>query len=223
MALEFTFLGQSGFLFDDGTHKVVIDPFLTDNPLAVHKPEDIECKTILLTHGHGDHVGDTVAIAQSNGATVIGCYEVSEWAGGQGLETLGGNPGGKIKTDWGWMAFTQAVHSSSYSGAYMGAACGIVLSMGGVTVYHCGDTALFSDMKLIGEIYGPDVALVPIGDVYTMGPELGTMAAEWIGAKVAIPIHYKTFPILAQNADGFRPEGVEVKVLEPGETWSFGS
>ncbi|MHC4548210.1 MAG: metal-dependent hydrolase [Planctomycetota bacterium] len=222
MALEMTFLGHAGFLFDDGTSKVALDPFLTGNPVARHKPGDIECKTVLLTHGHEDHVGDTVAIAKANGATVIGCFEISLWAAEQGLETIGTNPGGKVTTEWGWAAWTQAFHSSSHGGRYMGTACGIVLHMGGVTVYHCGDTGLFGDMRMIGEIYRPDVTCVPIGDLFTMGPELATKAAEWIGAKVAIPIHYQTFPILAQDASGFRPQGVEVKVLEPGESWSFG-
>ena len=104
----------------------------------------------------------------------------------------------------------------------MGVACGVVVHLGGVTFYHCGDTGLFSDMKMLGEIYKPDIAAIPIGDLYTMGAELGTKAAEWIAPKVAIPIHYKTFPILAQDASGFAPRGVEVKELEPGETWSYG-
>ena len=96
-----------------------------------------------------------------------------------------------------------------------------MFQLGGVTVYHCGDTGIFGDMQLLGSIYNPDIACIPIGDVYTMGPELGTMAAEWIAPKVAIPIHYKTFPILAQDASEFTPDGIEVKVLEPGETWSY--
>jgi len=222
MALEITFLGHSGFLFRDGAHAVAMDPFLTGNPLARHKPADIECKTVLLTHGHEDHVGDTVAIAKRNGATVIGCHEVSVWAGENGLETIGANPGGRVNTAWGWAAFTQAFHSSSHGGRYMGNPCGIVLHMGGVTVYHCGDTGIFSDMKLLGEIYRPDVACIPIGDLYTMGADLATRAAEMIRPKVAIPIHFKTFPILAQDATGFAPKGVEVKVLEPGESWRIG-
>ena len=144
------------------------------------------------------------------------------WASEFGCETIDCNPGGGIDTDWGRVTFTQAFHSSSYEGRYMGCPCGVILKMGGVTVYHCGDTGLFSDMKMLGEIYKPDIACIPIGDRYTMGPELATRAAEFIGAKVAIPIHYKTFPILAQTADGFTPAGVEVKVLEPGESWRFG-
>jgi L-ascorbate metabolism protein UlaG (beta-lactamase superfamily) len=222
MALEITFLGHAGFVLSDGTQKAVVDPFLTGNPIAKHKPGEIECKTMLLTHGHEDHVGDAFEIAKANGATVIASHEISVWAESEGLDTIGVNPGGQVETAFGWAAFTQAFHSSSHSGRYMGAACGIVVRMGGVTLYHCGDTGLFSDLKLIGEIYKPDLACVPIGDRYTMGPELATKAAEWIAPKVAIPIHYKTFPILKQDAAGFTPKGVEVKELEPGESWSFG-
>ena len=105
----------------------------------------------------------------------------------------------------------------------MGLPCGLIVNMGGATVYHCGDTALFGDMKLIGEIYKPDIACIPIGDRFTMGPELGTRAAEFIKPKVAIPIHYATFPgMLVPDASGFTPTGVEVKILEPGETWRYG-
>lgn len=222
MALEITYLGHSGFVLGDGTHKVVMDPFLTGNPLATIEPGDVEANTVLLTHGHEDHVGDAWAIAKRNGATVIACHEITLVAGEEGVDAVGANPGGKVETDWGWAAFTQAFHSSSHSGRYMGAACGIVVHLGGVTLYHCGDTGLFSDMKLIGEIYRPDIACIPIGDVYTMGPELATRAAEFIAPKVAIPIHYKTFPVLAQDASGFQPNGVEIKELAPGETWSFG-
>jgi len=216
MALEITFLGHSGFRFSDGKAAVVVDPFLTGNPVAKHTPEDIRCDTIVLTHGHEDHMGDAWAIAKRNKATLVASHEITLMEEGQGVETIGANPGGRVEMPWGWVAFTQAFHSSSYGGRYMGAPCGVVLHLGGKTVYHCGDTGIFSDMKLIGEIYEPDVLCIPIGDRYTMGPELATRAAEWIRPKVAIPMHYKTFPILVQDASGFKPKGIEVKELEPG-------
>ncbi len=218
MALKITYLGHSGFLFDDGTHRAVIDPFLTGNDLAVHKPEDIACRTVLFTHGHEDHIGDGFDIARRNNATVIACHEITLTDEAAGIECIGVNPGGKVEQPWGWAAFTQAFHSSSHTGRYMGAACGIVLRMGGVTVYHAGDTGLFSDMKLIGELYQPDVACLPIGDRYTMGPELATKAAEFVGARIAIPMHYKTFPFLRQDADGFNPPGA--RVVRAGDSFS---
>ncbi len=220
MALEITYLGHAGFLLSDGTHTVAIDPFLTGNPLAPMTEDALTCNAVLLSHGHEDHIGDTVAIAKRCGATIIANYEIASWSTEQGLDSIGANPGGKVTTDWGWVALTQAFHSSSYGGRPMGVACGLVVHMGGKTIYHLGDTGLFSDLKLIGEIYKPDVACIPIGDLFTMGPELGTRAAEFVGAPVAIPMHYKTFPPLAQSAVGFAPSGIQVKELEPGATWS---
>jgi len=221
MSIMVTFLGHSGFVLDDGEHAVAIDPFLTGNPVATVSADEIRCQSIVLTHGHADHLGDTVAIAKANGATVYAAFEIAEFLGEQGCNTEPGNPGGKISGDFGWVAFTQAFHSSSYEGRYMGMPCGVVVNLGGVTVYHCGDTGLFSDMKLIGEIYRPDIAMIPIGDRFTMGPELATKAAEWIKPKVAVPIHYKTWPLLAPDASGFAPKGVNIKVMEPGESWQY--
>lgn len=223
MAVVITFLGHSGFLFSDGSNAIVIDPFLTGNPVAMHAPGDIRCQAIVLTHGHSDHFGDTVQIAQANNATVIAAFEITEYAASQGVKQVEpANPGGKVQTDFGWVAFTQAFHSSSYNGQYMGMPCGVVVYIGGTTVYHCGDTALFSDMKLIGEIYQPNIACIPVGDRFTMGPDLGARAAELIQPNIAIPIHYGTWPLLAQDISTFQPTGVEVKVMKPGETWSYG-
>ena len=221
MSITVTFLGHAGFVLDDGAHAVAIDPFLTDNPVATASAEEIRCHAIILTHGHADHLGDTVAIAKANNATVYAAFEIAEFLGEQGCNTEPGNPGGKISGDFGWVAFTPAFHSSSYEGRYMGMPCGVVVNLGGVTVYHCGDTGLFGDMKLIGEIYQPDIAMIPIGDRFTMGPELAAKAAEWIKPKVAVPIHYKTWPLLVSDASGFTPAGVEIKVMEPGESWQY--
>jgi len=162
-----------------------------------------------------------VAIAKRTNATVIGAFEMCNYLGEQGItNTEPGNPGGRIVTPFGWVAFTHAFHSSSFEGRYLGMPCGLVVQMGGATIYHCGDTGLFGDMRLIGEIYRPDVACIPIGDRFTMGPALATRAAELIKPGVAIPIHYDTWPPIAQDPAAFKPEGVTVKVLKPGEQWA---
>jgi L-ascorbate metabolism protein UlaG (beta-lactamase superfamily) len=226
MGLKVTFLGHAGFLLESEGHRVAVDPFLSGNELARHKAEDIQCETICFTHGHEDHLNDDgVAIAKNNGAQVISSYEIcmNFFSGQQGLQNVNpGNPGGQVETDFGWVAFTQAFHSSSYQGQYMGMPMGLVIHMHGTTFYHLGDTGLFSDLELIGELYRPHIAAVPVGDRFTMGPKLATRAAEMIGAEVAIPIHYKTFGLLGQDIQGFEPKGVEVKELAPGEAWQYG-
>ena len=223
MPITITFLGHAGFLLKGEKHSVAIDPFLNGNPVATMEPDEIECQAIALTHGHADHFGDTLTIAKANDATVYAVFEVCEYCGSHAVGRLEPmNVGGKVVTDFGFIALTPAFHSSSYHGRYMGMPTGVIVGIDGVTVYHCGDTCLFSDMKLLGEIYRPDVAIIPVGDRFTMGPELATKAAEFIRPKVAIPIHTKTWPMLTDDPARFRPEGVEVKEMEPGETWQYG-
>ena len=222
--LTVTFLGHAAFLFSDGENTLVVDPFLSGNPAARRGPEDVSCGHVALTHGHSDHIGDAAAIAKRNNAVLLAPFELAAYMKAQGVKkTEPANPGGKIKTPFGFVAFTRAHHSSSVQdengdSEYMGVACGLVVHMGGKTVYHAGDTDLFSDMKLIGEIYRPDLAILPIGDRFTMGPELAARAAEMVAAPLAVPCHYNTMPPIAQNPDNFRPRDVEVKILAPEES-----
>jgi L-ascorbate metabolism protein UlaG (beta-lactamase superfamily) len=220
MALTMTFLGHAGFVLDDGNHQLAIDPFLTGNELAKHQPKDIQCGTVAFTHGHEDHLNDDgITIAKHNDAQVVSSYEICNYLSGQGISNINpGNPGGCVETAFGWIAFTQAFHSSSYQGQYMGMPMGLVVRMGGVTFYHLGDTGLFSDLELIGQLYEPDVVAVPVGDRFTMGTALGSRAVDMIGAKTAIPIHYKTFGLLNQTIEGFAPKKATVKELAPGES-----
>ncbi len=222
MAVTITYLGHSGVLLSDGRHTLAIDPFLTGNPLAKHKPGDIECDYVALTHGHADHFGDTLALARANRATVIAAWEICNFIEEKGHAKVDpGNPGGRVYTDFGYVAFTPAFHSSSYEGRYMGQPCGLVIDIGGMKLYHAGDTALFSDMKLIGEIAKPRVAFLPVGDRFTMGPKLAKLAAEFVKPQFAVPIHYKTFPLLTSDISEFKPEGVTVKEMQPGEVWEL--
>lgn len=224
MSVEITFLGHSGFLFSDGKFTIAVDPFLTGNPVAKHEPHQIECQYVALTHGHSDHVGDSLAIAQANNANVVAAFEICNYFNEQGHENCNpGNPGGQIATDFGWVAFTQAFHSSSFEGRYMGMPCGLVIHIGGVTIYHLGDTTIFGDLRLLGEIYQPDIACVPIGDRFTMGPKLAARATQLVDPKVAIPIHFNTWPPIAQDPSHFDPPGVQVKVMAAGETWKYPS
>lgn len=222
MSIRLEYLGHSGFWITDGTHRVVIDPFLTGNPLATKTPADIACDWILLTHGHFDHTTDAEAIAKANGATIHATFELVSLFEKKGCQVSYGNQGGSITTPFGTVTLVPALHSSSFEGQYAGMPCGVIVTLGGVTVYHLGDTALFGDLALYGEIYQPDIALIPIGDRFTMGPRLASRAAEMIQPKLAIPIHYKTFEgMLVADAADFQPEGVPVRVLEPGEVLEY--
>ncbi|MEL7473618.1 MAG: metal-dependent hydrolase, partial [Planctomycetota bacterium] len=181
------------------------------------QPDEIRCTHLVLTHGHADHLGDALPIAMRTGAPLFAAFEICNYFNEKGHpHTEPMNPGGQVSTDFGFVALTQALHSSSYEGRYMGMPCGAVIEIDGVTLYHAGDTALFGDMRLIGELYQPDVAILPIGDRFTMGPEHATKAAELVGAKVAIPCHYNTWPPIEIDVSRFNPDGIEVKAIDPG-------
>jgi len=222
-------------LSDDGT-SVLIDPFLKpNNPSAVASAEDLNPTHIALSHGHADHLADAVAVAKRTGAHCVAIVELANWLEGQGLEEVSDpNLGGTIEFDWGWTKLVPAWHTSTapgseeapYSaehGVSLGTAAGLLINIGGKTVYHTGDTCLFGDMKLIGERNPVDVALLPIGGHYTMDRHDGAAAAGLIGAPTVIPMHYDTFPPIETDAAAFKSEvesstSSEVVLLQPGET-----
>ena len=222
MPIKLTFHGQSSFTIENETHSLLIDPFFTDNPVAKIVASDVKCTHIAITHGHFDHFADCEGIAKANDATVFAAYELCEYLGEVGHKNCEpGNPGGRIEAPFGSVSFTKAFHSSSYKGRYMGMPCGLVIEFDGAVFYHAGDTSLFSDMELIGEIYKPDVTMLPIGDRFTMGPEMAAAAAEMIGAPTAIPMHYNTWPAIKVDVNRFAPEGIEVLVMQPGDLYEL--
>jgi L-ascorbate metabolism protein UlaG (beta-lactamase superfamily) len=217
--MKIQFIGHACFLIESEDYKVLIDPFITGNPLATVKAEDITPTHILLTHGHGDHVGDTVPVAKRTGAQVISTVEVTEEIlAPAGLNVSPGNIGGKQATDFGSVKLVAAVHGSGVKG---GLPCGFVIEIGGKKVYFAGDTALISEMSFL-ERANIDYAILPIGDHFTMGPEDASIAAELIKAKYVIPMHYNTMPPIVQDPNSFKEiveskTDSEVIVMNPGE------
>jgi L-ascorbate metabolism protein UlaG (beta-lactamase superfamily) len=222
-----TWLGHAAFRFDTPSGKrVYVDPFLAGNPKCPEAEQEPErCDLILLTHGHDDHFGSTLPIWRAHRPRVIAPNELRWWLEGQGVEGASGNdpnPGGTVDADGIRVSVTVANHSSSYSEAgYTGASCGLVVDVEGATrLYFAGDTNVFGDMQLIARLYEPDVAILPIGDHYTMGPKEAALALELLGAKRCVPCHYGTFPLLHGTPDQLRElaPGVEVLAPQPGET-----
>lgn len=219
--MRITYLGHASFYVEGGGVRVAVDPWLTGNPRAAVKAEDLKVDYIVLTHAHDDHKGDVIPIARASDATVITTNEIAVWLQEQGVKAHGMHLGGKTPLGDGYARCFPAFHGSGIAGGH---AAGYVLRLGGKTFYHAGDTCLFSDMKLLNGIVDTvDVAALPIGDNYTMGPEDAAVAAQWINPRIVIPMHYNTFPLIEVDAGAFKrrvesESGIRVEILEPGQS-----
>lgn len=227
MAVKLTWYGHACWLVETPKGTLIIDPFLSSNPLAPVTPDQVKPDFILVSHGHSDHLGDTVAIAKRTGATVLSNYEIASYCQGQGCKAHPLHIGGSREFPFGRLKLTIAHHGSSFpDGRYAGNPAGFLLTLGKVKIYDAADTGLFYDMKLIGEDK-IDVALLPIGDNFTMGPDDAVRAAQLIKPKVLIPMHYNTFDLIAQDGKSFASRvkraapKTKVVVLKPGESFSL--
>lgn len=235
--MRVTYLGQSGFLLEADGKAVLLDPWLTGNPVATMSADALPADAIALSHAHEDHgIVDAIAISTRTGAPVIATAEVGYYVGEQGANAAPANHGGTVRFEGGSVKLTPAWHTSSYYGQetfvagkmlpVVGVPAGLVVRFGGLTIYHTGDTALFRDMELIGD-EGIDLMLVCIGDRFTMGPEDATRAVQFVRPRFVVPMHYNTFPPIAQDADAFKVQveaavpGVHCVVMRPGDSKEF--
>ncbi|CAN5615448.1 metal-dependent hydrolase [soil metagenome] len=234
--IKITWLGHSTFLFDTPEgHRLLVDPFLANNPKCPKEFHDVSCDAIAITHGHMDHVADVFSAAERCKGSIVGMFDLTGWLGGKGIDSqklVGMNKGGSVclGTPNVALTMTDAKHSSSWTESdgtivYLGEPAGYVLTFSNnFKIYLAGDTCLFGDMALIRELYAPDLAILPIGDHFTMDPRAAAHACRLLGVEAAIPCHYGTFPLLTGTPDQFRKHletlGLNVEVLapEPGET-----
>jgi len=224
--MDIRFLGHACFELTEGDTRVLVDPFLTGNPKAAVEAGDVDPTHILLTHGHADHIGDTVDIAKRTGAQTVAIVELANELGESGVENVADpNIGGTINFDGGWVRLTPAWHTAVSPNGTPHTPAGLVINLGGKTVYHLGDTGLFSDLALPGKRDSIDVALMCIGGHYTMDRHDAVAAAELVGAATVIPCHYDTFPPIETDAEAFKSDvesrtSSKVEVLQPGETFA---
>uniref|UniRef100_A0A7C4KYL2 UPF0173 metal-dependent hydrolase ENT17_02755 n=1 Tax=Bellilinea caldifistulae TaxID=360411 RepID=A0A7C4KYL2_9CHLR len=227
MGLKITWFGHAALGLETGGYRLLVDPFLSGNPAATTSPESVSADFVLITHGHGDHVGDAVQIAKRSNAMVISNFEICNWIAKQGVKTHAQHLGGGFRHPFGYLKLTLALHGSALpDGSYGGNPAGFLLTTNeGQKVYMAGDTGLFGDMRLIGE-EGIDLAVLPIGDNYTMGPADALRAVRLITPKHVLPIHYDTFPLIAQDVQRWAQQveqetGSKVHILKPGESLSL--
>lgn len=227
MTLKLTWYGHATLGLETGGYQLLVDPFFSDNPASPVSADSVAADFILVTHGHGDHVGDTVQIAKRTGAIAISNFEIASWLGNQGINSHGQHLGGGFMHPFGYLKLTLALHGSALpDGSYGGNPAGFLLTThDGEKVYMAGDTGLFGDMRLIGE-EGLDLAVIPIGDNFTMGPEDALRAVKMLQPKHVVPIHFNTWDLINQDPrDWSRRVQAEtdtrVQVLKPGETFSL--
>ncbi|MCJ1908592.1 metal-dependent hydrolase [Planococcus ruber] len=226
--MKVSFHGHSVVKIQTAGKVILIDPFISGNALTDLVASEEKPDVILLTHAHNDHVGDTVELALRNNSQVVAPVELANYLAGQGVETVGMNLGGAKEFEFGTVKYTKAFHSSSYTtpegdAIYGGMPAGILFKAEGKTIYHAGDTEVFGDMEIIGNRNEIDLAFVPIGDFFTMGPDDAAYAVELIKPKTVVPIHYNTFPPINQDPEYFKGlvKGAEVKIMQPGDVIDY--
>ena len=221
--VKLTYYSHAAWRIDTNGYVILIDPFLNDNPTSPVKAGEVTADYIIITHAHGDHIGDAIPIAKENNATIITNFEIANWCDAQGVQSHPLHIGGSAKFPFGVVKLTQAFHGSSFpDGSYGGMPAGVLIMVEGKTIYHSGDTGLFGDMKLIAELNPIDVALLPIGDNFTMGISDAVKAVEFLKPKIVIPMHYKTFDIIDVDPQVFteliKKTGVDAQVIDYGKS-----